>query len=170
MRAGVPRSSAQRMGTICQTRSSSTVVADDLAREAGQDRRPDRAPRPLRRVPAGRGGGAAGALRHDPAPDRPIARTAGGSVTGASDGAGGTKARGEPCAEDGSAARERAADRPPAALPAPEPLSGGELRPTEGTGVRNLVDKVPIPGRIIREPAASGECRLALIGIQGAGC
>ena len=47
------------------------VVADHAAREAGQDRRQDRAPRPLRRVPAGRGGGAASAVRRDPAPDRP---------------------------------------------------------------------------------------------------
>ena len=43
------------------------------AREAGQDRRPDCAPRPLRGVPAGRGGGAARAVRRDPAPDRPAA-------------------------------------------------------------------------------------------------
>ena len=40
------------------------------AREAGQDRRQDRAPRPLRRVPAGRGGDAESAVRRDPAPDR----------------------------------------------------------------------------------------------------
>ena len=49
------------------------LVADDAAREAGQDRRPDRPPRPLRRLPARRGGGAAGAVRRDPAPDRPAA-------------------------------------------------------------------------------------------------
>ena len=52
-------------------RRRSTMVADDAAREAGQDRRPHRAPRSLRRLPAGRGGGAAGAVRRDPAPDRP---------------------------------------------------------------------------------------------------
>jgi hypothetical protein len=39
-------------------------------REAGQDRRPHRASRALRRVPAGRGGGAKAAVRRDPAPDR----------------------------------------------------------------------------------------------------
>ena len=70
------------------------VVADDLAREAGQDRRPDRAPRPLRRLPAGRGGRAAGAVRRDPAPDRPPARTArGGGLTGADHGAAGVEGR-----------------------------------------------------------------------------
>src|SRR3954452_23837775 len=54
-----------------------------LAREAREDRRPDRAPRAVPRVPAGRGGGAAGAVRRDPAPDRPPARTArGGGLTG----------------------------------------------------------------------------------------
>ncbi len=50
--------------------------AHDPAREADQDRRQHRAPRPLRRVPAGRGGRAAGAVRHDPAPDRPAAGAA----------------------------------------------------------------------------------------------
>src|SRR3954454_3588725 len=39
------------------------VVIDHAAREAGEDRRADCAPRALRRVPAGRGGGAAGAVR-----------------------------------------------------------------------------------------------------------
>ena len=65
-----------------------------LAREAGEDRRPDRAPRPLRRLPAGRGGGAARAVRRDPAPDRPPARTARcGGLTGADHGGG--RSRGE---------------------------------------------------------------------------
>jgi Transposase DDE domain group 1 len=40
------------------------------AREAGQDRRQDRSPRPLCRVPAGRGRGAAVAVRQHPAADR----------------------------------------------------------------------------------------------------
>src|SRR5688500_7461228 len=35
------------------------LVTHDAAGEAGEDRRPDRAPRPLRGVPARRGGGAA---------------------------------------------------------------------------------------------------------------
>jgi hypothetical protein len=47
------------------------LVAHDPAREAGQDRRQDRAPRSLRRVPVGRGGGDPIAVRGDPAPDRP---------------------------------------------------------------------------------------------------
>jgi hypothetical protein len=46
------------------------MVADDTACEAGQDRRQDRAPRPLHGVPAGRGRGAAGVVRRHPAPDR----------------------------------------------------------------------------------------------------
>jgi hypothetical protein len=41
----------------------------DAAREVGQDRRQDHAPRPLRRLPAGRGGGASGVVRRHPAPD-----------------------------------------------------------------------------------------------------
>ena len=56
---------------------SRALVADHAAREAGQDRRPDRAPRPLRGVPAGRGRGAAGAVRRHPAADRwPAAKAA----------------------------------------------------------------------------------------------
>ena len=47
-----------------------TVVADDAPRKTGQDRRPDRAPRPIRGVPAGRGGRAAGPVRQDPASHR----------------------------------------------------------------------------------------------------
>ena len=45
-------------------------VADDAPRKTGQDRRPDRAPRPIRGVPAGRGGSAAGPVRQDPASHR----------------------------------------------------------------------------------------------------
>jgi hypothetical protein len=45
------------------------------ARQVGQDRRPHRAPWPLRGVPAGRGRGAAGVVRRHPAPDRKPAAT-----------------------------------------------------------------------------------------------
>ena len=47
-----------------------------VAREAGQDRRPDRPAWPLRRLPARRGRRAKVALRRDPASDRPAARIA----------------------------------------------------------------------------------------------
>ena len=50
--------------------SGRAVVTDHAAREAGQDRRPDRAARPVRGIPARRGGGAARPLRGGPAPDR----------------------------------------------------------------------------------------------------
>jgi Transposase DDE domain group 1 len=50
------------------------VVAHHPAREPGQDRRPDRTPWPLRRVPVGRGGGAASAVRRDPPSDRRVRR------------------------------------------------------------------------------------------------
>jgi hypothetical protein len=46
------------------------VVADHAAGEAGQDRRPDRAPRSLRRAPASGGGGTAHLVRRDSASDR----------------------------------------------------------------------------------------------------
>ena len=61
---------ANFLRTLALPRGGRALVADDAAREAGQDRRQGRAPRPLRGVPAGRGGGAAGAVRRDPAPDR----------------------------------------------------------------------------------------------------
>ena len=54
---------ANFMRTLALPRGGRAVVAHDAAREAGEDRRPDRAPRPLRGVPAGRGGGAALAVR-----------------------------------------------------------------------------------------------------------
>ena len=44
-----------------------------------------------------------------------------------------TEPRGEPCADDGSAARKPPADQALAVLTARKPLSGGELRPIEGT-------------------------------------
>ena len=47
-----------------------TPTGRPASQEAGQDRRQDRAPRPLRGVPAGRGGGAAVAVRDHPAADR----------------------------------------------------------------------------------------------------
>ena len=76
------------------------------AREACEDRRLDRAPRPLPRVPAGRGGGAPRAVRHDPAPDRPLARAA--RCHGLTGAMGQVEPGGESCAEvdqQGRAAR-----------------------------------------------------------------
>ncbi len=75
-------------------RRRGAMVALDPTREAREDRRPDRAPRPLPRVPAGRGGGAARPVRRDPAPDRPLARTARcGGLTRADRGAAGAEGR-----------------------------------------------------------------------------
>ena len=72
----------------------------------GGDRRPDRAPRPLHGLPAGRGGGAAGAVSHDLASDRPLARTArGGGLTGANHGSG--RSRGENHAPKAGEARRK---------------------------------------------------------------
>jgi hypothetical protein len=63
-------------------RCGGAVVAHDATREAGQDRRADRAPPPLRRLPIGRGGRAPSAVRRSPAADRPAARAArAGGVT-----------------------------------------------------------------------------------------
>jgi hypothetical protein len=52
------------------------VVADQPAREADQDRREGRQPRPIRHVPARRGRGAPPAIRRNPVADRPTAGTA----------------------------------------------------------------------------------------------
>jgi len=59
------------------------VVADQLAREADQDWRDDRPPRPLRNIPASRGRGIATDIRRYPVADRPTAGTARASMTGA---------------------------------------------------------------------------------------
>ena len=68
------------------------LVAHHVAREAGEDRRPDRPARALRRVPTGRSRCAAVAVRPDPAPHRPAARIArAGDVTVRTD----VKAEGE---------------------------------------------------------------------------
>ena len=54
---------------------------------------------------------------------------------------------GEPCADDGSAARKPPADQALAVLTARKPLSGGELRPTKGTRSEKIhrqgLDPVP---------------------------
>src|SRR5262245_46842474 len=65
------------------------MVADDLAREADEDRRPHRAPWTLRRVSAGRGGGAARPVRRHPTSDRLLARATGGGLTIVNHGAAG---------------------------------------------------------------------------------
>ena len=107
------------------------VVAEHAAREAGQDRRPDRAPRPLPRIPAGRGGGAASIVRRHPAPDRPPARTARCiGLTGANHGA----ARAE-----GRAMRR---DRP-----APQARTESACRPGDG-GPLHLVSAVRRASRL----------------------
>jgi hypothetical protein len=60
------------------------VVADQLAREADQDRRQGREPRPLHDLSDGRGRGAATDVPGDPGVDRPTAGAARTSVTGRS--------------------------------------------------------------------------------------
>jgi hypothetical protein len=80
----------QTLGAAARGRA---VVADDLAREAGQGRRAARAPRPLRDLSAGPGGGAESAVRRDPKPDRPAARPARGGLAGANYGASSAEGR-----------------------------------------------------------------------------
>jgi hypothetical protein len=58
------------------TQDGASVVANQPAREADQDRRKGRQPRALRDLPDGRGGGAATDVRRHPVADRPAARTA----------------------------------------------------------------------------------------------
>src|SRR3954471_16157982 len=77
-----------------------------------------------------------------------------------------TEPRGESCADDASAARRSPADQALAVLTAWKPLSGGELRPAEGAGVRKLTDKVPISCRMLWEPAPSGKSRLGTSAIR----
>jgi hypothetical protein len=59
-----------------------TVVADQSARKADQDRCKGRPPRPLRYIPTGRGRGAPTDIRRNPVADRPTARTARASMSG----------------------------------------------------------------------------------------
>jgi hypothetical protein len=59
------------------------VVADQLAREADQDRRQGRQPRPVCDLPDGRGRGAAADVPGNPVADRPAAGTAGAGMTSA---------------------------------------------------------------------------------------
>ena len=132
------------------------VVAHDLAREAGQDRRPDRAPRAVRGLPARRGGGAAGAVRRDPAPDRPLARTAHGSgLTGADHGA---------ASVEGRTMRRRSgrARRKPVARPvARSRIAHGDRGPAFGG---SSVDAQPFEEhRRTRDRRLSGRCRLIAV-------
>ncbi len=62
--------------TSCGRQIDGAVVADQPAREANQDRREGREPRPLHHVPNGRGGGVAADVRRHPVADRPAADTA----------------------------------------------------------------------------------------------
>ena len=56
-------------------RGCRAMVADQPAGEAGEDRRPGRAPRPLRRLPDGRGRGTERTVRENPTADRQAATT-----------------------------------------------------------------------------------------------
>lgn len=57
------------------------VVTDDAARQARQDRRQGGAPRPVRDLPARRGGRAENAVRRDPGADRATATRTGADMT-----------------------------------------------------------------------------------------
>jgi hypothetical protein len=59
------------------------VVANQLVREADQDRSEGRQPRSLRHFPAGRGGGVATDVHRNPVADRPAAGTTHASMRGA---------------------------------------------------------------------------------------
>src|SRR4051812_16077310 len=62
--------------------------------------------------------------------------------------------------EDRTTARERSTDGF-RRLSGPERRSrAGTFGGPRGSGVRNLTDSVPLLGRMVRETAASGECRL----------
>jgi hypothetical protein len=54
---------ANFLRTLALAAVGRALVPHEAAREAGEDQREDRAPRPLRGIPAGRAGGGAGAVR-----------------------------------------------------------------------------------------------------------
>ena len=124
-----------------------------LAREAGQDRRPDRAPRAVRGFPARRGGGAAGAVRRDPAQDRPFARTAhGNGLTGADHGA--ASVEGRTMRRRSGRARRKPVGRPVAR----SRIAHADRGPAFGG---SSVDAQPFEEhRRTRDRRLSGRCRL----------
>src|SRR5215212_5061684 len=113
-------------GSTGYTSAGRRTASSHAGREAGEDRRPDRAPRALCHLPAGRGGGAAGAVRRDPAPDRALARAARcGGLTRADLGA----ARAE-----GTIVRRDRPDGPKKTGSAPGPRFSGSSRPRSAGG------------------------------------
>ena len=84
------------MRTLAMPKTVESVVADQPAREADQNRREGRQSRPIRHVPARRGRGAAPDVRRNPVADRPAAGTARASMTSAGPNASGNQGRGTP--------------------------------------------------------------------------
>ena len=71
---------ANFMRTLAMPKTVAAMVADQPAREADQDRRQGRQPRPLRHLPDGRGRGAERTVRANPAADRRTATSTGSRV------------------------------------------------------------------------------------------
>jgi hypothetical protein len=76
------RLDASDIGLWRDAEGSGTVVADQPAREADQDRRQGRQAWRLRHLPIGRGRGVAADVRRNPVADRPTAGPARASMSG----------------------------------------------------------------------------------------
>ena len=131
-------------------RGGRAVVADQPAREADQDRRQGRQPRPLRRLPIGRGLGVASDVCGNLVADWAVARPARASVSG-----------GEVIRDERR--RQRSAlMRAERRVPAPRRSHPAVSTASCGRGARLPLPKTP--ERAILRPT-SGECRLKVLSL-----
>lgn len=127
-----------------------TLVIDDAARQARQDRRQGRAPRPVRHVPAGRDGRSEYSVRRDPAANRRTAAETSATMTRSIVGVSG-------CPITGQMRPERTRDNRFGSIPA---LSWVRPRPS-ALGNRATVERRQAKDYDFRpRRPASGMCRI----------